>query len=143
MYQSKSKSTKQKLYVFDLDETLIDNKKGKLYADVPEILNHLRSNGHLIYLASFNSKAPDVLKKQKIDYLFHGGAFGFGNTKYGMIKEIKKILERKLTPSYLDTIDIEFFDDLYSNIEEVHIKSNGKIRAVHIKDGLKWNHIKN
>ena len=129
----------RKIYVMDLDECLIDNTKGKLYPDVKNILTKLRSGGHLIFLASFNKRAPEVLKKQKIDHLFHGGAYGFNNSKHRMIEQIVQHLRNN--KGLFDIGKIEFYDDKLDNISEVTIKSRGKIKAIHVPNGLSWEHI--
>lgn len=123
-----------KLYIFDLDATLWDGKK--LYPDVDKILKKLKEEGHYIYIASYNLYAPKILKKLKIVKYFDGGPHGIGATKYGMIKEIKEVLNNK--KRCYDSI--EFYDDLHDNIYEVSTKDS-TIRAVHIVDGLQWKHI--
>ena len=121
----------KKIYVFDLDETLWDREK--LYPDVYDIIRKLRSDGHKIFIASYNMEAPRVLEYFGIHKFFHGGAYQRGRSKFDMICEIMK---------YTGQINnIEFFDDRPENIEEVSKKSNGLVKAVLVNGGLQWKNI--
>ncbi len=125
-----------KIYIFDLDDTLHHNYQ--LYPNIKSILTALRRNGHKIFIASFNTGAPNVLKQLGINHLFHGGSYGRGKTKFNMIEEIKQYLAYKGDTNYYA---IEFFDDLISNITEVKLKGKNQIRAVHTPNGLRFDHI--
>jgi hydroxymethylpyrimidine pyrophosphatase-like HAD family hydrolase len=132
----------RKLYIFDLDECLWDGKK--IYPGVLDILKELQLNGHMVYIASFNLDVPGVLDYLGITNMFHGGAYSADikrlRTKYDMIKEI---IYHVLHKHKHITIHVEFYDDQMSNIREVHTKSNGWVRAVHVKQpyGLKKEHL--
>ena len=126
--RNNKKTIPRKLYIMDLDQTLWSGRE--LYPDTKDILQTLRKNGHLIYLASFNDKVPSILKQLGIYHLFHGGAFTAGASKYGMILEIIQHSGQKN--------NIEFYDDLPSNIEEVNVRSRGAVRTVLVRDGIKW-----
>jgi FMN phosphatase YigB (HAD superfamily) len=132
----------RKLYIFDLDECLWDGKK--IYPGVLEILSELYLKGHLVYIASFNLDVPGVLNHLGITNLFHGGSYSANinriRTKYDMIKEI---LYHVLHRYNHVPVHVEFYDDQMSNITEVHTKSNGWVRAVHVEQphGLKREHL--
>lgn len=125
----------RKLYIFDLDETLWDGYQ--LYPNVLDILQELHIQGHLMYIASFNLDVPSVLKRLNITNLFHGGAYGQDRSKYKMIREIvSKVLENHRP------VAVEFYDDLMSNVVDVHQKSNGNVRSVHVGNtGLNRTHL--
>jgi predicted phosphatase len=127
-----------KLYIFDLDETLWDGRQ--LYPGVSEILHTLQRQGHLVYIASFNNDVPGVLEYLNITKLFHGGSYGNNRSKYTMVKEIMiRVINRfKFLPT-----NVEFYDDLMSNICDVHSNSRGFVKSIYVQypHGLKENHI--
>jgi hypothetical protein len=127
-----------KLYIFDLDETLWDGKK--LYPGVSEILHTLHHQGHLLYIASFNNDVPGVLMYLNITKLFHGGSYGNNRSKYTMVKEIMLLVINRF--KFLP-INVEFYDDLMSNVCDVHSNSRGFVRSIHVQypHGLKVDHI--
>jgi hypothetical protein len=123
------------IYIFDLDQTLWDGQQ--LYPDVHNILSAIRLNGHYVYIASFNSDAPNILNKLGINHLFHGGAYGQGIDKHDMILQILHQHKQPIKK-------IEFFDDLPSNIVIVKEKSKNtaySITAKHTPNGLSWHDI--
>ena len=127
----------RKLYVFDLDSTL--HERGVLFPDVKDILYTLKKQGHRLYIASFNKRAPDLLKQLEIWSLFNGGSFGIGTSKFGMIKEI---IRRESALGNLQQItNIEFYDDKLPNVLEVLLKGNRQIRSVHVTNGLTWENV--
>jgi predicted phosphatase len=125
------------IYIFDLDDTLHHNYK--LYPDVKDILTKLYAAGNKLFIASFNSKAPAILKELGIYHLFHGGTYGIGKSKYDMICDIIQFLQYR---GYTNYKKISFYDDLILNILEVKIRGKNKIDTIHITDGLKWSLIK-
>lgn len=123
------------VYVFDLDDTLWDGKK--LYPDVRNILHYLRANGHLVFIATFNSKGPNILRSLGIDHLFHGGVYGPQMSKCDMLQAIKKFSKKYQIKEKW----INFYDDLPANVLEVRLR-DPSVNVVHIKNGLTWSHIK-
>ena len=127
-----------RLYIFDLDSTLWDGIK--LYEDALDILKKLRKDGHYVYLASFNRNAPEYLEALNIKKYFHGGAFGYipMMTKSQMVNECIDHVRKH----YDGTLEnIEFYDDLLSNITDVQDKLEGKVKAVYVENGITWDHI--
>ncbi len=121
-----------KLYVFDLDLTLWDYID--LYPNVEKILKELRKRKHLVYLASFNPSAVEILKRLNINHYFHGGVFG-GNNKYSKYQMIEQIRQKINFNG-----KVEFYDDHQPNI--IIVKAHDpSIRSVLVEDGIKWSDV--
>lgn len=120
-----------KLVVFDLDETL--HRDEVLCCDVLSILTNLRAAGIKLYVASFHLAADDLCKKLGIDGYFQGILYG---RIYSKLEMIKKIMQNE---NITDENQVIFFDDNYTNVYDVQIKSD--ICTVLVADGLSWNHL--
>jgi predicted phosphatase len=127
---------RRRLYVFDLDETLWDGSK--LYDEVAEMLQGLREAGHFVYIATFNTRGPEVLARLGIAKWFHGGAFGRDASKLTMVQQC---MHHVRTVHGYTPLHVEFFDDQMTNISGVHRGTGGRVRAVHIVAGLKRRHL--
>ena len=127
---------RRKLYIFDLDETLWDGET--LYDDAKDILKTIRAQGHFIYIATFNTRGPDVLRQLGILEYFHGGSFGRGVSKYQMVMEC---LDHVQTYHGYNPLEVEFYDDQMDNIADVHKRTGARVRSVFIRNGLRWRHL--
>lgn len=112
-----------KVYVFDLDNTLLLRKvdtcyKYKYESNLKEFLENLKSKNHILAIASHNRSPRYYLKEMEIFELFDYIIGEYPREKSDMIVEILENVKGKKE-------DVVFFDDLNFNIEET--KKNGII----------------
>ncbi len=120
-----------KVAIFDLDMTLWDGEK--LYDDTVKILQHMKNNNVHMYIASFHSAAPLVIKDLGIINYFKEIHYGMFCSKACMIE---RILQKHPNVKKNEVI---FFDDNLPNIKDVS-KKHG-IHTVLIINGIKWDNV--
>jgi FMN phosphatase YigB (HAD superfamily) len=148
------------LFIFDLDQTLVDwsQAKPELFPQVLDILDNLKSRGHKMAVASYNKRAPTVLKD-------------FGLSQYFEMVEFES-LDQQSRRLLMDVVDLEpgsaweyrqlacdnkatmletivdrtripmehcvFLDD---NRRFVDAARKLGIYSIHVKGGLEWGHV--
>jgi len=124
-----------KVYVFDLDNTLLLWKVDKYYkyeyeSNLKEFLENLKCKNHILAIASHNMSPRYYLKKMDIYELFDYIIGEYPRKKSDMIVEILKNVNKIKK-------DVIFFDDLDSNI--IECKENGiKSIKVDFKKGVEF-----
>jgi len=104
-------STKQHLFIFDLDDTLVPEISNKVYPQIKSILDTLSKHNVVITLASYNDNADYFLNLNNITHYFsHLEFFRDRNKK----KHIANIL-RKFNG--IPKKNIHFFDDSKANTD--------------------------
>jgi HAD superfamily phosphatase (TIGR01681 family) len=101
-------TNKYKLIIFDLDSTLLNNYKCKLYDDVIYILDYLKNNKYKIALASYNINADEHLKRHNIFKYFDIIKFENWRKKYD---KKDNMLQQIVSESEIEPNDILFIDD--------------------------------
>lgn len=121
------------LAIFDLDLTLWDGKQ--LYKETRYILDTLKKQGIILYVASFHLYADRCCKKLGISHYFEDIYFGRDRKKSDMINDImsrhKNINRHKVV----------FFDDNFDNL--IDVSTHNSIKTIHINKntGVTWNNI--
>jgi hypothetical protein len=125
------------IYFFDLDETLWCYETKTLYKYARSILHHLSSNGHMIFLISYNHAAYKVLEAYDLVKYFTGGKCGFRSAlKSTLIDDIIK--KYKISPTH----PMRFIDDQLVNIVDIgHYSHKTNITPVHVLEGADWNSV--
>lgn len=123
-----------KIAVFDLDFTLHDGIN--LYRNVLDILRSLKSNGIILYIASFNRNARQICEKLNISEYFTDIYYGRERSKSDMLTDIL-FKNRHMEHSKYEVV---FFDDDFENILDVRKRINVRTAHIGIK-GISWKHI--
>ena len=105
-----------KVYIFDLDNTLLLWKVDKYYKyeyeyELKKFLENLKCKNHILAIASHNMTPRYYLKNMDIFQLFDYIIGEYPRKKSDMIVEILENVKGKKE-------DVIFFDDLNSNIED-------------------------
>lgn len=116
-----------KVYIFDLDNTLLLWKVDKYYRyeyeyNLKEFLENLKCNNHILAIASHNMTPRHYLKNMDICQLFDYIIGEYPRKKSDMIVEILENVKGKKE-------DVIFFDDLNSNIEDCE---NNGIKSIKV-----------
>lgn len=127
--------SKVKVYVFDLDNTLLLWQVDKYYkyeyeSNLKNFLENLKCKNHILAIASHNTSPRYYLKKMDIDGLFDYIIGEYPRKKSDMIIEILKNVNKAKE-------DVIFFDDLDLNIIECK-ENNIKSIKVDFKKGVEF-----
>ena len=132
------------LFIFDLDETLIDeDEKLIVSTDALNLLKELYNTGEYEYgIASFNNYTEDILELLNIKYLFKYISSGillpdrdihpYTYSKIDNVIHIMNISGREYE-------NIIFFDNNLDNCK--HIRDYLKIPYIHVKGGVNYKNI--
>ena len=120
-----------KIFVFDLDNTIILKKVDILYASdykskIIKFLSLLKNKGKFIYIASHNREPDEVLYCHNIPLYLFDGIIGERKILSKHINKIEEytnkkdmILEILSKHKNLSKEDLVFFDDIEYNIQQV------------------------
>ncbi|NBP15437.1 HAD family hydrolase [bacterium] len=105
---------KYKLVIFDLDLTLL--YAGKLYCEVRDILEYLKTNDVLIALASYNAEADYKLRYHGIEDFFQYIFYEDWQQKNSLDWK-HQMLSEILSLSGIPSNETVFFDDYGNNLD--------------------------
>lgn len=120
-----------KIFVFDLDNTIILHKVDIHYASkykskIVKFLVSLKNKGKFIYIASHNREPDEVLYNHNIPLYLFDGIIGENRMLSKHINKIEEytskkdmILEVLSKHKNLSKDDLVFFDDIVYNIKQV------------------------
>lgn len=120
------------IFFFDFDNVLFDNHTLKLYPQITGILKYLYTNGHKLYIISYNRDVEIWLKQLLIDQYIHAAYSVRGFTKD---KKIAALIKRHPFERYA------FFDDLIMNCIDVSVACKIPTRHINWRYGLRMSDI--
>lgn len=117
-------NTTPKIYIFDLDHTLLLHKTTPAYRSMYEtqlriFLDHLLKNNKILGIASFNMMPHAVLEELKISHYFNPNLVIGEQSEKNKFCMIMELLDK----TRLEKHDCVFYDDLYENV--YHCELNG------------------